>query len=136
MSVSMPPQPPLPAAPPGFYPRRGAAAVQHTTVRAPTLPAAHASLPAKPAPPPPPTIGSAAAAAATVEAAPELRDFKKEATAFVPAALRKKKAAAAAAPTALVPDAVPIDAAPGGEETKREERVDLVGMLKQQLGSA
>ena len=74
----------------------------------------------------------APAAAATIEAAPELRDFKKEATAFVPAALKRKKATAGATSK--------INAAPkaGSEEPEAPAaaRPDLMSTLKQNLGSA
>lgn len=74
----------------------------------------------------------APAAAATIEAAPELRDFKKEATAFVPAALKRKKAVAGASSK--------INAAPKAESEEPEApaaaRPDLMSTLKQNLGSA
>lgn len=71
--------------------------------------------------------------AATVFAAPELRDFKKEATSFVPAALKRKK------PVAATPgSATRINAAPsltGGEDTETvNERPDLMSVLQGQLG--
>ncbi|GAA5960475.1 hypothetical protein JCM3765_003647 [Sporobolomyces pararoseus] len=43
-----------------------------------------------------PTASSSAASSATISAAPQLRDLKKEATAFVPSAMRKKQQAAKA----------------------------------------
>jgi hypothetical protein len=71
-------------------------------------------------------------ATATVSAEPELRDFKKESTAFMPASMRKKKGAAAAVPGG----GAKVNAAPavGGGETVREERPDLVSTLKGQFG--
>ena len=70
--------------------------------------------------------------AASVSAAPELRDFKKEATAFVPSALKRKKAGSSvgvskinAAPTVEGDDASPAEVA---------ERPDLVSTLRSQFG--
>lgn len=73
----------------------------------------------------------APAAAATIEAAPELRDFKKEATAFVPATLKRKKAVAGAPKINAAPEA-------GSEEPEAPAaaRPDLMSILKQNLGSA
>jgi hypothetical protein len=123
-SHGMPQAPP----PPGFFPRRNAPALQDVQGhRSSTLPSAHPSLPSKPAHPPPPAIGSAAAAAATIFAEPELRDFKKEATAFVPAAARKKKA---------VEKAPGLNAAPDAEPMVQSDRPDLVSMIKGQLGQS
>jgi hypothetical protein len=125
----MPTMPPMPTPPPGFFPRQNAPPLHDVRgPRAPTLPPAHASLPSKPAPPPPPAIGSAAAAAATVFAEPELRDFKKEATAFVPAAMRKKKAVPG---ESMAKPA--LDAAPGADAIEQDARPDLVAMIKGQF---
>ena len=70
--------------------------------------------------------------AASVSAAPELRDFKKEATAFVPSALKRKKAGSNvgvskinAAPTVEGDDESPAEVA---------ERPDLVSTLRSQFG--
>lgn len=49
-----------------------------------------ASIPSHPSLPPKPTT-AAQMAAATIEGAPELRDLKKEATAFIPTAVKRKK---------------------------------------------
>lgn len=76
-------------------------------------------------------------AAATVFAAPELRDFKKEATAFIPTVVKRKKAAPAG-PSKV--DAAPVlnSAAPsvgGGDEAEpAPARPDLVSALKNQFG--
>jgi hypothetical protein len=112
-----PPPPPgfLPqqmlAPPPGFFPRRQQSAsvmqdplssIPHQTFQAhranrTALPP-HPSLPQNPnltAHPPPPSArnpSTADVAAATVFAAPQLRDLKKEATAFMPSSLKRKKA--------------------------------------------
>ncbi|KAI0673566.1 WW domain binding protein 11-domain-containing protein [Trametes maxima] len=95
-------QPPLPPPPPGFYPRRDTnsgpiqdplSSVPHQTYQArratraagpPGLKATSGGVRLGPTPTP--------AASAVISAEPELRDFKKEATAFVPAALKRKKA--------------------------------------------
>lgn len=87
-------------------------------------------MPSKPGPPPAATAGSAAAAAATISAAPELRDFKKEATAFMPASMRRKKGAEGAR------GAPPVNAAPGAVPMEGSPRPDLLGTLKDQLGMA
>jgi hypothetical protein len=137
----------LPPPPPGFFPRGTPmqdplSALPHQTVTAhrsaglpqrpsgSTMPS-HPSLPAKPAPPPPPTIGSADAAAATISAEPELRDFKKEATAFVPASMRRRKGA-----TAESSSGPKVDAAPGAGTANAAPRPDLLSTLQNQLGVA
>ncbi|EKM61389.1 uncharacterized protein PHACADRAFT_156635 [Phanerochaete carnosa HHB-10118-sp] len=91
-------QPRFPPPPPGFYPHKTQSissmqdplsAVPHQTFQAHRASkATHPSLPPKPVD----ASTGAISAAATVTAEPELRDFKKEATAFVPAALKRKKA--------------------------------------------
>ncbi|TDL28030.1 hypothetical protein BD410DRAFT_818522 [Rickenella mellea] len=109
--TGLPPPPPFPhfghaypPPPPGFFPRVQSAAsmqdplssIPHTTFQA------HQANRQLPPPPPPPgslnaslPSGStvASTSAATVSAAPQLRDFKKESTAFVPTTLKRKKAA-------------------------------------------
>jgi len=71
-------------------------------------------------------------AAATVSAEPQLRDFKKEATAFVPASLKRKKTAASSSST--------VNAAPetgeAGFDPSRPARPDLVSALKDRFGPA
>lgn len=72
-------------------------------------------------------------AAAVISAEPELRDFKKEATSFVPSALKRKKAGAA--PQSKV------NAAPSVESlteviTEEAPRPDLLGTLRSQLGAS
>ena len=88
-----------------------------------TLPPAHPSLPSRPKAP----ISSEA----IVSAEPELRDFKKENTAFVPAALKRKKGAASTAKTV---NAAPVLEPGVGEEQSTIPRPDLLGTLKSQLG--
>ncbi|KAF9011069.1 WW domain binding protein 11-domain-containing protein [Cyathus striatus] len=84
---------------------------------------------------PPKPVAAAQLANATVSAAPELRDFKKEATAFVPTAIKRKKAPGAGSSRVdAAPSVGPVD----GEEEPHvaTARPDLVGLLKQQFGSA
>ncbi|KAI0077454.1 hypothetical protein K474DRAFT_1088865 [Panus rudis PR-1116 ss-1] len=160
--MAPPPPPPgfpgsgLPPPPPGFYPRRAQSAsamqdplssIPHQTFQAhrasratpsssspagPSAPA-HPSLPPKPAAP--------VSASAIVSAEPELRDFKKEATAFVPTALKRKKAGTAGASSAS--SSTKVNAAPSlGPSGNDEEagasvaapRPDLLGTLKSQFG--
>ncbi|SCZ98895.1 BZ3500_MvSof-1268-A1-R1_Chr3-1g05691 [Microbotryum saponariae] len=103
-----------------------------------------------PPPPPPPPSASvsssatvtglptpfavigASAPAATISAAPQLRDLKKEATAFMPSHLRKKKATTASASTAASAGLGSIDAARGSGEGGNPipERASLLGALK------
>lgn len=94
----------------------------------PFRPAPPVSGPPGPPPLPPPTV---------ITAAPVLRDLKKEATAFVPTALRKKQAALKAkAAKGGLPSAV--NAAPvnhshpssEGASEQLEERVDLMSTLQ------
>ncbi|TFK26699.1 hypothetical protein FA15DRAFT_615354 [Coprinopsis marcescibilis] len=141
--LGMPPYLPqhgqFPPPPPGFFPRKTQSpstmqdplsSVPYQTFqahRASQLAPAHPSLPSKPAGAPL-KPSAAVTASATVEAAPQLRDFKKEATAFVPASLKRKK-----------PGATPssgLNAAPtvGSEETPAgPSRPDLVSTLKNHL---
>lgn len=88
-------------------------------------------------PPPPPSLPSKPKAPisneAIVSAEPELRDFKKESTAFVPAALKRKKGGGASA--AKVVNAAPtLEPSAGEEERASAPRPDLLGTLKSQLG--
>ncbi|KAJ7606822.1 mRNA biogenesis factor-domain-containing protein [Roridomyces roridus] len=145
------PPPPMPAhglppPPPGFFPPRNPSSyqdplssvphqtfqVQHMAYALPPKPVygipASASLPAKP-------VAATSAAnlmSATVFAAPELRDFKKEATAFVPSNVKRKKAATASG------SAPRVNAAPSTSEETVEEsgpvRPDLLGTLKGKFG--
>lgn len=74
-------------------------------------------------------------ATATVEAAPQLRDFKKEATAFVPTALKRKKAATG--PASKIDAAPSLGRKAGSEEPEAPAaaRPDLMSTLKANLGS-
>ncbi|KAG6842420.1 hypothetical protein C0991_007550 [Blastosporella zonata] len=143
--------PHIPPPPPGFFPRgvQSASAMQdplssipHQTFQAhhgrPTVPA-HPSLPHNPTRAPHTTLPSKPSAdktaelvAATVFAQPQLRDFRKEATAFVPAALKRKKPGASASSSR-------VNAAPGMEEDDNQEpagpaRPDLLSTLKSHFG--
>lgn len=135
--------PPLP--PPGFFPRRvqfpatiqdPLSSIPHQTYqahRASRLPPGHPSLPPKPSAGTPGDVpGGAVHTGAIISAEPELRDLKKEATAFVPATLRRKKLSG-------VPSSSKVDAAPSvnvdSEATSPQARPDLVGVLKRQLGT-
>lgn len=85
--------------------------------------------------PPRPGGTSQAAASATIFAEPELRDLKKEATAFVPASMRR--AAKKGPNTNAGSGGLRIDAAPGGEDDSGpsiEPKKDLMSVLGNQLG--
>lgn len=76
-------------------------------------------------------------AAATVFAAPELRDFKKEATAFMPSSLKRKKAGGPTAGSSRVNAAPSLG--PSAEDAQAESvagpaRPDLLSTLKDQFG--
>ncbi|KAI9510822.1 WW domain binding protein 11-domain-containing protein [Russula earlei] len=120
----------LPPPPPGFFPRRGAAPIAQTSAsRAPTH-SAQASLPAAPT-----------ASSATVSAEAQLRDFKKESTAFVPASLQRRRAAPGSAGagrgTSNVNSAPLLDGDNHGQAREAATaRPDLVNTLKGQFGSA
>ncbi|KAF8640976.1 hypothetical protein AX17_000622 [Amanita inopinata Kibby_2008] len=132
------PGPSLPPPPPGFFPRRDQSAssiqdplssVPYTTYQAHRasrpLPS-HPSLPSKP-------VTVATVSTATVSAEPQLRDFKKEATAFVPASLKRKRATTS---TTKI-NAAPAVGGPEGDETEENHpaRPDLVSTLRGQLGA-
>ncbi|KAF9535876.1 mRNA biogenesis factor-domain-containing protein [Crepidotus variabilis] len=95
-----------------------------TQAKVPLL--ANPSLPAKP-------VAAAQMAAATVSAAPELRDLKREATEFIPSAVKRKKVAAPEAKLNAAPSVTP-----SAEDEKIEDatqvRPDLVNALKNQFG--
>lgn len=69
--------------------------------------------------------------AAVVSAAPELRDFKKEATAFVPASLKRKRGGGT---TSKINAAPSIDSSIGEPELATAPRPDLLGTLRSQFG--
>lgn len=139
---------PMPPPPPGFFPRRAqsAASIQdplssipHQTYqaqRANQLPLRHPSLPAKPptGPSGPVSATSVHAAGAIISAEPELRDLKKEATAFIPASLKRKRASAL--PVSSKINAAPsVNAGSDSAQTSPQSRPDLVGTLKGQFGA-
>jgi hypothetical protein len=74
-------------------------------------------------------------AVATISAGPELRDLKKEATAFVPTTLKRKKASGNASAPKLnaAPEMAEVDAS---EPALRHARPDIVSTLKEQFGTA
>ena len=149
---NLPPPPPgfplysMPPPPPGFFPRRqqSTSAMQDPLSSVPhqTFQAHRARNVVPPLPPntvlaspmQKPEASHSNVAAATVSAAPQLRDFKKEATAFVPTSIKRKKAGATlvsskvdAAPS-LGPDATDL------ESTTTLSRPDLLGTLKNKFG--
>ncbi|KAI0375436.1 hypothetical protein BV20DRAFT_270274 [Pilatotrama ljubarskyi] len=141
-------QPSMPAPPPGFYPRRGPNAgviqdplssVPHQTYQAhraaraagPSAPkATSGGVRLGPAPP-----AGAPSASAVISAEPELRDFKKEATAFVPAALKRKKPGAGAPKVNAAPTVGPADDKNGESETAPAARPDLLSTLQDKFGA-
>jgi hypothetical protein len=118
---------PMPPPPPGFFPRKRPGSGQDHLTNIPhrTL-QGHPSLPPKPGSVKSDTISSSA----TIFAEPELRDLKKESTAFMPASLKRRRTAATpkvnAAPSVGTTDEVG-PAAP---------RPDLLGTLQGQFGPA
>ncbi|KAJ7146304.1 hypothetical protein C8R44DRAFT_757112 [Mycena epipterygia] len=150
----------LPPPPPGFYPVRNQSSMQdplssipHQTFQAHRA-GAHPPLPPKPTsvvppgsaslpPKPVAAVSSANLMSATVFAAPQLRDFKKEATAFVPSNVKRKKAAAASGSSSSRVNAAPslstLPSKPGASVPPAEEslpvRPDLLGSLKGKFGT-
>ncbi|KAH9944012.1 WW domain binding protein 11-domain-containing protein [Epithele typhae] len=146
-------QSPMPPPPPGFYPRKGTntramqdplSSIPHQTFQAhraakatgpSTLPQ-HASLPAKPTSGGvrlgPSTSPPAPSTSAVISAEPVLRDFKKEATAFVPATLKRKKAGGSKVNAAPAVDAAgEYDA----DEPAPASRPDLLSTLQGKFGA-
>lgn len=136
--------PAMPPAPLGFFPRRNQSSgimqdplsgIPHETYQAHQVTpsqSVHPSLPPRP-PAPQPAASSAVTAAATVFAAPELRDLKKESTAFLPNSVKRKKAATAAS-TKL--NAAPSTGASAEEPAVEYARPSLLGTLKDQFRAA
>ncbi|KAI8981236.1 WW domain binding protein 11-domain-containing protein [Trametes punicea] len=138
-------QPPFPPPPPGFYPRRGPnsgaiqdplSSVPHQTYQAhraaraagpPTSKGTSGGVRLGPAPAP--------AASAVISAEPELRDFKKEATAFVPAALKRKKPGPAASKVNAAPIVSPADGQSEETEAAPAARPDLLSTLQDKFGA-
>jgi hypothetical protein len=121
----------LPPPPPGFFPRHGATPIAQTSgSRASIAHATKAPLPAAPA-----------ASTATVSAEAQLRDFKKESTAFVPASLQRRRAAPGGAGSGRgagnVNSAPALDGESNGQaRDAAPARPDLVSTLRGQFGSA
>lgn len=152
---SLPPPPPgfhqyMPSPPPGFFPRHRQAppmqdplsSIPHQTFQAHRAnhnippPSPHPSLPPKPSQPTR-TASAAELAAATVSAAPELRDFKKEATAFMPSSLKRKKVGGATAGSSRVNAAPSLGPGSGDSQTEvviDPAKPDLLNTLKDQFG--
>ncbi|KZT30948.1 hypothetical protein NEOLEDRAFT_1153365 [Neolentinus lepideus HHB14362 ss-1] len=128
----------LPPPPPGFFPRqqsKGSMQDPLSSIPHQTFQGHRATRATMPPPPPtsglPPKPAAEVSAAATVSAAPELRDLKKESTAFVPTALKRKKAGVGPAGPSKI-NAAPSVA--GGESEKGRARPDLMSTLRGTLG--
>ncbi|KAH7886011.1 WW domain binding protein 11-domain-containing protein [Phlebopus sp. FC_14] len=140
---------PIPPPPPGFFPRaQSTSSMQDPLSSIPhqTYQAHHAGRLAPPHPSLPPkptslagflgstTASSVQAASATISAEPELRDLKKEATAFVPASLKRKKAPASSVASKVnAAPCVSAESDPPGPTP--QTRPDLVNTLRDQLGA-
>lgn len=124
----------LPPPPPGFFPRHGATSIAQTSGSRPSSGhPTHARLPAAPA-------ATTAVQVATVSAGAQLRDFKKESTAFVPTSLQRRRAAPGGAGSGRgggnVNSAPALDGESHGQASDAAPaRPDLVGTLKGQFGS-
>lgn len=97
----------------------------------------HPSLPANPTSNNNSATNPAVTAAATISAEPQLRDLKKESTAFVPSTLKRKKTGAGAGSASKRINAAPsvglgVDGAE--DETPAPVRPDLLSTLKDKLG--
>ncbi|KAF4611485.1 hypothetical protein D9613_004132 [Agrocybe pediades] len=157
-NTSYPPFPPnaFPPPPPKFLPRQQSTAamqdplssVPHQTFQAhrasqlapphpslaPNPKQATSGLPPNPSLPPKPTA-AAEMAAATVYSAPQLRDLKKEATAFVPTAVKRKKAPGTASSSTINAAPALASAEDSMDETEAAPvRSDLLSSLKNQFG--
>ena len=125
-----PPPPPSnfipPPPPPGFFPRKRPGPSQDPLSNIPhrTL-QGHPSLPPKPG-----SAKSDAISSATISAEPELRNLKKESTAFMPTSVKRKRATATPK----------VNAAPSVETTEEvgpvAPRPDLLSTLHDQFGPA
>ena len=136
-------QPHMPLPPPGFFPRVQSASsmqdplssIPHQTYQAHRVNrlTPHPSLPPKPSSVSETFPSALGTTAATVSAEPQLRDLKKEATAFVPTSLKRKKPAVGMSSSK-------VNAAPslGGESESSEPlpalRPDLVSSLMDKFG--
>lgn len=72
-------------------------------------------------------------AAATVSAEPELRDFKKESTAFLPSALKRKKGGGTTGGGSRI-NAAPTLGSDVTSEGAAQAKPDLLGALREKLG--
>ncbi|KAH9858235.1 WW domain binding protein 11-domain-containing protein [Lenzites betulinus] len=139
--------PPMPPPPPGFYPRRGPnvnimqdplSSVPHQTFQA------HRASRAGGPPAPKATSGGVRLGAsapptgppvfAVISAEPQLRDFKKEATAFVPSTLKRKKAGAGPSKVNAAPTVGPADDK-DEEDVAPAARPDLLSTLQHTFGA-
>lgn len=136
----------FPPPPPGFFPRRSQSqasvqdplsSIPHQTYQAHQ--AAKSTTPVHPSLPPKPSAATSSgngpiSAAAVVSAAPQLRDLKKESTAFVPAALKRKRTAASAGTGTKVNAAPTVES---GEELgpAAAPRPDLLSTIRNQFGT-
>ncbi|KDQ63142.1 hypothetical protein JAAARDRAFT_29143 [Jaapia argillacea MUCL 33604] len=152
VSQGLPPHPPflptpphhLPPPPPGFFPRHQSSgslqdplsSIPHQTFQAHRASKISTQVTPKPQTP---TISANATAAtsssgASISAAAELRDFKKESTAFVPSSLKRKKPGGARSGSS----STSINAAPlvgvAEEAIAGPARPDLVSSLMGQFG--
>ena len=117
----------LPPPPPGFFSRHGAAPIAQNSGARTSSPASRVPLPAAPV-----------ASTATVSAGAQLRDLKKESTAFVPASLQRRRApgGGGAGKGTSINSAPALDGESHGEgRSAAPVRPDLVGTLKGQFGS-
>ena len=120
--VSMPPPPP------GFFPRKRPGSGQDFLSNVPhfTL-QGHPSLPPKPVS----TKVDAISSSATISAEPELRDLRKESTAFMPTSVKRKKASSTPKVNAA-PSVGTMDDA--NEAEPAAPRPDLLSTLQGQFG--
>jgi len=116
----LPPRPFISQAPVFYSPRSNVASAAATQIQQPA-PVRPAHLPPKPSTP---------SASAVISAEPELRDLRKESTAFIPSALKRKKPAAAKV------DSRPDVGASESKPTPSDERPDLVKTLQSRLGQS
>ncbi|KAJ7597379.1 mRNA biogenesis factor-domain-containing protein [Mycena floridula] len=132
MAGNFPGYMPMPVPPPGFFNQHHPASM----MQEPMLSIPQQSFPARVPPPPsngprPPVDMSAA----TVFAAPQLRDLKKEATAFVPSALKRKKPGnTTSTSSARITGAPELSVADDEAESSTAARPDLLGRLRDQFG--
>lgn len=140
-------RPPVPAPPPGFYPRRGntgviqdpLSSIPHQTFQAHRASRAAGHPKATSGGVRLSTVGSPSATApattAVISAEPELRDFKKESTAFVPAALKRKRGGGAGSKVNAAPTIGPAEDSDGEGEPAPVARPDLLSTLQDKFGA-